>query len=69
MSCFGGEKKNGRTVSGTFYSFHDKLLSKNIARRQLEGQHLLSGVYLKTEQSMHYQGELNIDEGKHVFLN
>ena len=27
-SCFGCETKNGRTVSGTFYSFHDELLSK-----------------------------------------
>ena len=27
------EKKFDRTVGGTFYSFHDELLSKNIARR------------------------------------
>ena len=41
LSCFGCEKKNGRTVGGTFHSIHDELLYKNIARRQLEGQHLL----------------------------
>ena len=71
LSCFGCEKKNGLTVGGTFYSFHDELLSKNRARRQLEGQHLLFGVYLQTWTAlylldMHYRGELNIDEGKHV---
>ena len=71
LSCFGCEKKNGRTVGGTFYSFHDKLLPKNIARRQLNRQHLLLGVYLQTRTAlyrlnMHYQGELNIDKGKHV---
>ena len=32
LSCFGCEKKNGRTVGGTFYSFQDELLSENIAR-------------------------------------
>ena len=31
------EKKNGRTVGGTFYSFHDEILPKNIARKQLDG--------------------------------
>ena len=31
------EDKNCRTVGGKFYSFHDKLLSKNITRRQLDG--------------------------------
>ena len=55
----------------TFYSFHDDLLSKNITRRQLDGQHLLFGVYLQTRTvlyllNMHYRGEVNIDEGKHV---
>ena len=48
LSCFGCEKKNGRKVGGTLYSFHDELLSKNIARRQLDGQHLLFGVYSQT---------------------
>ena len=28
LSCFGCEKKNGRTVGGTFYSFLDEVLSK-----------------------------------------
>ena len=70
LNCFGCEKKNGLTVGGTFYSFHDELLSKNIARRQLDG-HLLFGVYLQTWRAlyllnMHYRGELNINEGKHV---
>ena len=39
-----GEVSNGRT----FYSFHGELLSKNIGRterRQLDGRHLLFGVY------------------------
>ena len=72
LSCFGREKKNGRTVGGTFYSFHDELLSKNIARRQLDGQLLfliwsifadLNSPYLL---NMHHRGELNIDEGKNV---
>ena len=36
------------TIGRTFYLFHNKLLSKNIARRQLDGQHLLFGVYLQT---------------------
>ena len=26
LSCFGCEKKNGRTVGGTFYSFQEELL-------------------------------------------
>ena len=44
---------------------------KNIARRQLDGQHLLFGVCLQTRTAiyllnMHYRGELNIDEGKNV---
>ena len=34
LSCFGCEKKNGRTVGGTFYSFHDELLTKNIATEE-----------------------------------
>ena len=40
-----GEVSNGRT----FYSSHGELLSKNIgrtARRQLDGRHLLFGVYI-----------------------
>ena len=72
MSCFGCEKKNGRTVGRTFYLFHDELLSKNITRRQFDGR-LLFGVYLQTLiiktynlLNMHYRGELNIEEGKHV---
>ena len=48
LSCFGCENKNGGTFCGTFYSFHDDLLSKNIARRQLDGQNLLFGIYLQT---------------------
>ena len=48
-----------------------ELLSKNIARRQLDRQHLVFGVYLQTWTALyllniHYRGELNIDEGKHV---
>ena len=71
LSCFGCEKKNGRTVGGTFYSFYDELLSKNISRRQLDG-HLLFGVYLQTWTALYllnmpYRGKLNINEGKHVF--
>ena len=53
--------------------FHDELLSKIIARRQLNRQRLLVGVYLQTWSwtalyllNMHYRGELDIDEGKHV---
>ena len=75
LSCFGCEKKNGRKmVGGTFYSFHDELLSKNIARRLLDGQHLVFGVYLQTWTALHllnmqYRGELNIDEGKHVLAS
>ena len=41
LSCFGRENKNCGTFGGTFYSFHDDLLSKNITRRQLNGQNLL----------------------------
>ena len=40
-----------RNCRRTFYSFHGEILSKNIARtarRQLDGQHLLFGVYLQT---------------------
>ena len=40
-----------RNCLGTFHPFHGKILSKNIARtarKQLDGQHLLFGVYLKT---------------------
>ena len=36
-------------VGGTFYSFHNELLSKNVARRLLDGQHLLFGVYLHAD--------------------
>ena len=45
------EKTLGQ-VWGTFYSFHEEekgeLLSKNMARRQLDGQHMLLGEYLQT---------------------
>ena len=45
LSRFGSEKKNG----GTFFSFEDDLLSKNIARiRELDGQNLVFVVYLQT---------------------
>ena len=40
-----------RNCRGTFHSFHLEMLSKNIARtarKQLDGQHLLLGVYLQT---------------------
>ena len=66
-----GEVRNG----GTFYSFHGKLLSKNIARRQLDGRYLLSGIYLQTLTAlylinfpikMHYRYELNVDGGKDI---
>ena len=59
--------------------FHEEekgeLLSKNIARRQLDGQHILFGEYLQTGTTlyllnfpinMHYRDELNIDGGKDV---
>ena len=68
MSCFGCEKKNGRTVGGTFYSFHNELLSRNIAGRQLDGQHLKFGdpnSHLSSKHALN-RDELNIDEGKHV---
>ena len=52
-----------------FTSFTTKL-SKNIARRQLEGQHLLSEYICRPTAlyllNMHYRGELDIDNGKHV---
>ena len=67
FSCFGCENKNSRTFCGTFYSFHYDLLSKNLARRQLDGQNLLFGVYLQTWTGL-YRGELDIEEGKHVFF-
>ena len=65
---------------GTLYSFHGKLLSKNItrtARRQLDRRHLLFGVYLQNWTAlyllnflikMHYRCDfkLNIDGGKQV---
>ena len=41
LSRFRCENKNGGTFSGPFYSFHDDLLSKNIARRQLDGWNLV----------------------------
>ena len=68
MSFSGCEKKNGRKVGGTFYSFHDELLSRNIARRQLDRQHLPFGDPNSPLSSKHalHQDELNIDEGKHV---
>ena len=59
---------------GTFYSFHGEILSKNItrtARRQLDGQHLLFGVYLQNRADfnllnvqikMHYWYELTSTE-------
>ena len=40
-----------RTCRGTFHSFRLEVLSENIARtarKQLDGQHLLLGVYLQT---------------------
>ena len=58
-------------------SFHGEIFSKNIARTtrsQLDGQHLLFGVYLQTwadlyllnfPKKMHFWCELNIDRGKH----
>ena len=51
--------------------FHDELLPKNIARRQLDGQQMLFGVYSQTWTALyllnfHDQGELNIEEDKHV---
>ena len=72
LSCFACENKNSRTFCRTFYSFHDDLLSKNIARRQLDGQNLLFGVYLQTWTALYllnsnYRGELDIEEGKHVW--
>ena len=72
LSCFGCENKNSRTFFRTFYSSHDDLSSKNIARRQLDGQNLLFGVYLQTWTALSllnspYRGELDIEEGKHVF--
>ena len=59
---------------GTFYSFHGEIMSKNItrtARRQLDGEHLLFGVYLQTWADlnllnfpikMHYRYELTLTE-------
>ena len=60
---------------GTFYSFHGEIMSKNItrtARRQLDGQHLLLGVYylqtwadlnlLNFPIKMHYRYELTLTE-------
>ena len=56
-----------------------KLLAKNIertARRQLDGGHLLFGEYLQNWttlyllnllKNMHYEDELNIARGKHVY--
>ena len=41
-------EQNGGTVGRTLYSFHGEIFSKNIARTtrsQLDGQHLLFGVY------------------------
>ena len=59
---------------GTFHSFQGKILSKNIvrtARRQLDRQYLLFGVYLQTRADhnlvnfpikMHYRYELTSTE-------
>ena len=70
-------EQNGGTVGRTLYSLHGEILSKNIARTargQLNGQHLLFGVYLQTwadlyllnfPKKMHYRCELNMDQGKH----
>ena len=42
----------------------------HIARRLLDGQHMLFGVYCADPPlyllNMRYRGELNIDEGKYV---
>ena len=65
---------------GTLYSFHGKLLSKNItrtARRQLDRRHLLFGVRLQTWTALYllnflikthyrYDFKLNIDGGKQI---
>ena len=65
LSCFNCENNNGETFCVTFYSFHDDLLSKNIARRQLDGQNLLFGaiwsIFWRPEQPFRF-----IEEGKHV---
>ena len=70
-------EQNGWTVGRTLCSFHGEILSKNMARTaksQLDGQHLLFGVYLQTladlyllnfPKKMRYRCELNIDRGKH----
>ena len=41
-----------RNCRETFYSFHGEILSKNIATKQLDGQHLLFGVYLQTRADL-----------------
>ena len=63
-----------RNCHGTFHSFQGKILSKNIvrtARRQLNRQYLLFGVYLQTRADlnlvnfpikMHYRYELTSTE-------
>ena len=60
------------TVGETFYLLHGERLSKIIARtgrRQLDGQHMLFGVYLQSRTDlyllnfsvkMHYRYKLNI---------
>ena len=60
------------TVGETFYLFHGERLSKIIARtgrRQLDGQHMVFGVYLQRRTDlyllnfsvrMHYRYKLNI---------
>ena len=70
-------EQNGGAVGRTLYSFHSEILSKNIARTarsQLNGQHLLFGVYLQSwadlyllnfPKKMQYRCEFNIDRGKH----
>ena len=69
------------TVGETFYSFHGEILSKIIARtgrRQLDGQHMLFGVYLQSRTDlyllnfsvkMHYRYKLNIDRVSFSFVS
>ena len=78
LSCFGSLNKWRNCRAEHCARFTSKYLSKNIARTarsQLDGQHLLSGVYLQTwadlyllnfPKQMHYRYKLNIDRGKHV---
>ena len=72
-------KVSNGEVAERFPCFTANILSKNMARtarRQLDGRHLLFGVYLQTWSAlyllnfpitMHYRyGKLNINRGKHV---